>query len=192
MRCLADVAQVLQHPARIGKGRMIGHRLVRKPIPYVRGERDRAATHEEDVLEFRAPSQLPLCLSQQTLDKLPLCRLHQIRDIVVFAEQPDATALNRRLDRTLAHDLHVEATADAFGHLLLHVQQSTAQRTRRAVLDRLVCHDDDIGCSPTDVDDGHGGMKTLGRQLDTFVGFRNNMVVPGGQCLRDDVMKGNK
>ena len=70
MGCLADVAQILQHPARIRKGRVVGHRLVRKPIAYVRGKRDRAATHEEDVI--RQVAQRVVCLNGGRLEPVAI------------------------------------------------------------------------------------------------------------------------
>ena len=127
---LADVAQVLQHPACVGKGRMIGHGLVREPIPYVRSKGDCAAADEKDALEFCTATQLTLRFGMQTLDDLALRGPHQVRYIMVFAEQPYGAPLNRLFDRPFAHYFQVESTANTFGNLALHIQEPTTQRTR--------------------------------------------------------------
>ena len=57
---------------------MLSHGLVRKPIPYLGSQGDRAATHKEDALEFCAAAQLALRFGVQTLDNLALRGAHQV------------------------------------------------------------------------------------------------------------------
>ena len=65
---LAHVAQVLEHAARIGEGRVLGQGLVWEPVADLRGECHAATTDKQDALEFGTLTELALGLSVQAPD----------------------------------------------------------------------------------------------------------------------------
>ena len=54
---LADIAQVLQHAAGIGEGRMLGNGLMREPVGDVLGQGQGPAPHEQDAIQFHAETE---------------------------------------------------------------------------------------------------------------------------------------